>query len=111
VGVPAQVVAQAATNELYQSLLIKGCAWLDEQARQYSVEHFVVLDADHREQVVHLAANAARRSLPRVFFERTRREAFFYYYAHPQSWHGLGYHRPPQPLGFMDYVAAPSRRS
>jgi hypothetical protein len=111
VGVHTQVVAQAAKNELYQGLLLRGCAWLDEQARQHGVAHFASLDAAPRDQIVHLAAQAPRRSLPRVFFERTRQDAFFYYYAHPQSWRGLGYQRTPQPLGFMDYVAAPSRRS
>lgn len=111
VGVPAQVAARAASNESYQSLLTKGCAWLDEQARQHGAEHFAALDADQREQVVHLAAHAASHSVPHTFFERTRKDAFFYYYAHPQSWRVLGYHGPPQPLGFMDYSAPPSKRS
>lgn len=110
-GVTAQVLVQASRDASYQSLLERGCAWLNAQARQHGAEHFPALAADQREQVVHLAASAASRSVPRTFFERTRRDAFFYYYAHPQSWRGLGYHGPPQPLGFMDYSAPPSRRS
>jgi hypothetical protein len=111
VGVHTQVVTRASIHEPYQSLLIKGCTWLDEQAHQHGAKQFAALDADQREQVVDLAARAASRSVPRTFFERTRKDAFIYYYAHPQSWRGLGYHGPPQPLGFMDYSVAPSRRS
>ena len=54
------------------------------------------------------AAAAANNTLPRVFFERTRGDAFFHYYGHPESWRGITYYRgPPQPLGFLDYDQPP----
>ncbi len=43
-----------------------------------------------------------------TFFTQVREDAFSFYYANPSSWKGLGFDRPPQPLGYADYDREPT---
>jgi hypothetical protein len=85
-----------------------GLEWLNKQARAGYGRDFPLLDEGSREEVVRQAEAAGYDTLPRVFFERTRADAFFHYYGRPESWRGMAHYRgPPQPLGFMDYAQPP----
>jgi hypothetical protein len=85
-----------------------GLDWLNKQARAGYGLDFPALDEGGRDAIVRQAAAAGLDSLPRVFFERTRADAFFHYYGRPESWRGMAHYRgPPQPLGFMDYTQPP----
>ena len=106
-GVASRVVEHALGNPDYLKLIRAGCHWLDRQARTRGGQSFAALDAPDREHVVRLAEQAAVKSLPRVFFERTRDDAFRFYYAQPESWTMLHYPGPPQPAGFMDHTRPP----
>lgn len=109
-GVAEKIMARAARDREFQWLIQEGLNWLDQEAQRQGADHFVALSNTQRERVVALATGEMMGPLPQIFFEETRAEAFFHYYAHPESWRGLGYAGPPQPLGFMDYASAPSRQ-
>lgn len=106
-GVHKQIIATAATDYRFRRLLHRGCSWLDEQAEKLGAESFAQLNDGAREQIVARAAADVQDSLPGVFFERLRREAFFHYYGHPLSWAGFPYAGPPQPKGYLDYSLPP----
>lgn len=107
-GVDQQLLNVASSLPDSQRLLDLGLAWLNQQARANYDRDFPDLGEREREAVVSKAAAADYNTLPRVFFERTRADAFFHYYGRPESWHGIRYYRgPPQPLGFMDYTQPP----
>ena len=107
-GVDKQLLAVAAGKPPSQRLLDSGLEWLNDQARAKYGRNFPELEQGVREEIVHEASAAAEGTLPRVFFERTRTSAFFYYYGHPESWRGIRQYRgPPQPLGFSDYMQPP----
>lgn len=106
-GVDADIANKARDDPSYLRLISKGCLWLDQQARKRGMQGFAQLDEAGRERIVSLAEQAKTRSVPRAFFERTRSDAFQYYYARPESWDMLNYAGPPQPQGFPDYTQAP----
>jgi hypothetical protein len=92
----------------YQRLLGLGLDWLNMRARAKYGRNFPEVHEGGREAIVGEAATAGHRTLQRVFFERTRADAFFHYYGRPESWHGIMYYRgPPQPSGFLDYSEPP----
>jgi len=98
---------KAAVNPTILKLVRAGCQWLEQQARQRGQPAFAELNEQDRVAVVGLAENATAKSLPRVFFEYTREDAFFFYYGRPESWTMLDYPGPPQPLGFTDFARPP----
>lgn len=107
-GVASRVAAKALGNPDYLKLIRAGCRWLDRQARARGRQAFARLEAPDREHVVRLAEQGAAKSLPRVFFERTREDVFLFYYAQPETWVMLDYPGPPQPGGFMDRTRPPA---
>jgi len=106
-GVDKAVIDLARRHPQAARLVGLGCAWLDGQAAERGAEDFTTLDAAGREAVVALAEQSPERSLPKAFFELTRREAFSHYYAQPAAWAGLGFGGPPQPMGFADFAEPP----
>ena len=107
-GVDKQLLLVARGQRNYQRLLEFGLHWLNEQARGNYGRSFPELDERNRELVVGQAAAAGHRTLPRMFFERTRADAFFHYYGRPESWRGIAHYRgPPQPRGLLDYTQPP----
>jgi hypothetical protein len=110
-GVDRQLLIVAKALPDYQRLLDLGLAWLNSHARASFGRDFPELREGQQEAVVGQAAAAGHSTLPRVFFERTRADAYSHYYSRPESWRGIvDFRGPPQPLGFMDY-ARPPRRS
>ena len=107
-GVASRVTNKALGNPDYLKLLRAGCHWLDRQARKRSGKAFASLDLTARERVVRLAEQATTESLPRLFFEHTRAQAFLFYYTQPETWGMLDYPGPPQPRGFMDHARPPA---
>jgi len=106
--VDKQLLAVASGQRDYQTLLEWGLDWLNRRAREQYGREFPELEEGNREAVVREAAEAGYNTLPRVFFERTRADAFFHYYGRPESWRGIAHYRgPPQPLGFPDYIDPP----
>jgi hypothetical protein len=105
--VDVRVAGKAGDDPGYLKLLHAGCRWLDRQARTRGAQAFEHLDASGREQVVRLSEQSAEKSLPWVFFGRTRDDAFGFYYARSETWGMLGYPGPPQPRGFMDHARPP----
>lgn len=107
-GVDRDLLDRGRTDAGYQQLLERGVAWLDRQARESFGKDFVSLEESARVSVVTRAAEAGMDTLEGLFFAATRDDAFRSYYARPEGWHGLvGYHGPPQPLGYMDQHRPP----
>ena len=106
-GVDAAAVALAQANRSFERLLTLGCAWLDQQANELGVAEFSLLSEQPRVAIITIAEQSPAGSLPREFFTQTLGFAFHHYYAQPQSWRGLGYAGPPQPVGFPDHALPP----
>ena len=88
--VDRQLLLVAMGQRDYLRLLEQGLDWLNRRARE--------------------KASGRHNTLARVFFERTRADAFFHYYGRPESWPGIArYSGPPQPSGFMDYMLPPDK--
>jgi hypothetical protein len=109
-GMASRVVGKALGNPDYLKLIRAGCHWLDRQALAQDTQSFARLDVPGRERVVRLAEQAKIKSLPRLFFEHTREDAFTFYYTQPETWAMLDYPGPPQPGGFMDHTRPPASR-
>lgn len=106
-GVDRVLIDRAHGNRGYMRVLRSGCKWLDFEARKLGSIGFGDLDPVSQEGIVDKASRARAGSLPRVFFNVTREYGFGAYYAEPASWRTLGFHRPPQPEGYMDHAEAP----
>lgn len=107
VGVPGALLEKAYTIPAYERLLQNGGRWLEREARQSYRATFSALSEGQREKIVEKAERSPPGSLPRVFFQRTRVDAFEIYYSHPQVWAALGFDGPPQPLGYPDFANPP----
>ena len=107
-AVDKRLLAVAGRQHDYGRLLEMGLDWLNIRARERFGSNFSDLNESGREAIVGEAATARYDTVQRVFFERTRADAFFHYYGRPESWHGISYYRgPSQPLGYMDYAKPP----
>jgi hypothetical protein len=109
-GVGDKVKMKAASDYKYRRLLKMGCTWLDKAAERLG-PGFASLKEDGRDAVLTIAYESTPNSLQRIFFDRMRADAFYYYYSEPASWKQIGYNGPPQPAGFPDYDKPPSARS
>lgn len=108
-GVDSKLLAAAKRQSDYQRLLDLGLDWLNRQARAGFGRDFPSLGEGEQQELVSQAAAAGHDTLPRVFFEWTRADAFFHYYGRPESWRGIRHYRgPPQPLGYLDHTEKPS---
>ena len=107
-GVDKEIFERIRHNNRLVKMIVLGCAWLDQQARELGAGEFALLEAPQRESIVGTAEQSASRSLPLVFFSTMQQLAFEHYYAHTESWQGLNYAGPPQPRGFMDFDHPPA---
>lgn len=108
-GVDRKLWAKVQLEPEYDQLLKVGLRWLDAQARARGAANFAVLDEAGREAVTTLAESLGDDKVEHLFFLKTRQDAFAFYYSQPESWVGLAYRGPPQPLGFMDYDQPPAQ--
>jgi hypothetical protein len=106
-GADQAILALAQREARIARLVDRGCAWLDQQAGERGAADFVALPQPERDAVVALAEASPAGSLPRAFFAFTEQAVFAHYYAQPESWRGLGFAGPPQPLGFPDFAEPP----
>ena len=109
-GIDKGFASWAEASPQYRRLIVEGCRWLDGEAEKAGARSFSELDEEKRNAIVGRASRSARRSVPRQFFDGTRRPAFFFYYGNASSWSAIGYEGPPQPGGFLDYADPPQRR-
>lgn len=85
-GVTQHLLNIARANDQYKRFLIAGCQWLDHMATNENSSRFSSLSEAARIRIIQTAESAENDTLERVFFERTRRDAFRYYYAQAESW-------------------------
>ena len=97
----------AAARGRDRPFLMAGLEWLDDRARQLGAASFAALEEAKRRGIVAEAAAAAAGTMQHRFFRSARYAVFYHYYADPRAGAAIGYDGPPQPLGFMDYAAAP----
>jgi hypothetical protein len=103
VGVDGAILEQAQQDRQLGRLIELGVGWLDDTAKSQGANAFHELPEDRQLLILSIAEKQRKRTLPRVFFDNLRHQAFGHYYADPRSWTSLGYAGPPQPKGFMDY--------
>ncbi len=109
-GVDRALLANGVRRD-YAQMLELGLAWIDSAAVALHGQRFHLLGESAREAIVGRAAAAEAGSLPRVFFVRTRADAFSHYYGQPESWRGLdALSGPPQPRGYPDFAGATRRK-
>lgn len=106
-GVDTAILESAPKIRNLNRLIKLGCAWLDQQAGQQGVEGFAALNEAQRVKIVVVAEQSTDRSLPKIFFQTIRLQAFRHYYSNPASWSALAYAGPPQPVGFPGHDRAP----
>ena len=109
-GVKTAILSNAASDPRRRRLLLRGCRWLDVQALRRGASKFSALTPSLREEVVSIAAASKRRTVPRVFFDQVRKDAFEHYYLQPAVWRWLNYPGPPQPKGFIDAPFPPAAK-
>ena len=101
------LVALAKRDPSLDQLLTLGCTWLDSEAKQLGSKNFSTLGESLRERVVAQAEGSPPGGLPATFFQVVLTLAYRYYYARRESWIGLGFSGPPQPVGFPDHTQPP----
>ena len=106
-GVAKKIISKTAEDSDYRTTVKAGCRWLDKMARKHGEKRFQDLTGRDRDLVIGEALNSAYGSLPLIFMENVRSDAFYYYYGHPAAWGQLAYPGPPQPNGFPDYNKRP----
>ena len=109
-GIDKRFASLTEASPQFRKLIVAGCRWLDGEAVKAGTRSFPGLDEDKRNAIIGRASRSARRSVPRQFFDRTRRPAFVLYYGIASSWSAIGYAGPPQPAGFLDYAESPEQR-
>lgn len=107
-GVDRAITARFRRNPRLGNLVTLGCGWLDQQARVAGGADFATLAPLQQESIVAAAAASASPSLPLVFFNTLRDLAWLHYYTQAESWAGLHYAGPPQPVGFPGHDQAPA---
>lgn len=107
-GVDQALLKQVRASKRLSKIIVLGCIWLDQRAQKLGAKDFAALDQDKQIGIVSAAEHSPANSLPRLFFAWTHRSALHHYYLQPESWHSLGYHGPPQPVGFLGHDQSPS---
>ncbi len=108
-GVMEKIREKARGDYQYRRLVKWGCSWIDSLAGRLHSLRFAVISEKDRDNILTIAMEGDADSLPRIFFQQMRSDAFYYYYSHPGTWPQLRYNGPPQPGGFPDYYAATSQ--
>ena len=111
-GIHDEIIARTIKLKAYRRLLQYGVIWLDKTASsQFAQQPFILLSPGQQETIITAMESAKRSSAPRLFFEQIRKDCFDFYYTKPESWGGLGFNNPPQPLGNINYSQPPASKS
>ena len=108
-GVHQQILDRIGADRFFRNIVKNGLLWLDQQARRFDRETFLLLSEAERLALVADAQTVSDASGASLFFQRMRSEVFHFYYADPGAWQPLCYSGPPQPLGYMDYSKSPEQ--
>lgn len=106
-GTHDRLLLNARKRSLLRKLTREGIVWLNIKAQESGSPDFLSLGNEGQNQILSQAEAAPPGSVERVFFRRIRAMTFEGYYAREESWRGLCYAGPPQPLGFPDYTEPP----
>ncbi|MDJ0787609.1 MAG: gluconate 2-dehydrogenase subunit 3 family protein [Myxococcota bacterium] len=109
--VERSLLESAQADPRYARLLVGGCSWLDEQARALGKSGFHELDEEARTGIVARAEAAKPGSGEWTFYQKTRTDAFTFYYSDPRSLAGIEAPGPPQPSGHLDQAEPPRERA
>lgn len=92
----------------YPELLLLGGNWLYNTSMFQFGKPFEKLSLNQKNIIVSVAERAKQGSIPEVYFNRIKTDAFNFYYANPASWKFLGFDGPLQPDGFINATKPPS---
>ena len=101
--VDKDIIHDLKQDKRYLNICLLGCVWLDKTAQEAYQQAFSALNFRQRSALVKTLAEQKNNETAQFFFQYVRDKSFEYYYSKPQSWSGLGFNHPPQPLGYADY--------
>jgi len=107
IGVDLRLIQHANDIQNYPRLLELGCQWLDTRAKFNGAKSFWQASQTLRDQIVSQAEAEKSDSVPVLFFERIRSDAFNLFYSDSRSWTFLGISAAPQPIGYLDHSNPP----
>jgi hypothetical protein len=88
----------------YHLMLVEGTSWLNHYSKQViGGDSFERISKVKRIEVLNFAFASQLGSLPRVFVERIRTDAFRLYYQKQESYSSILSMRPIQPFGYPDH--------
>lgn len=88
----------------YNLMLVEGASWLNQYSKEViGGDSFERISNTKRMEVLNVAFASQLGTLPRVFVERIRNDAFRLYYQKQQSYSSILSMRPIQPFGYPDY--------
>ncbi|MGJ8641690.1 MAG: gluconate 2-dehydrogenase subunit 3 family protein [Opitutaceae bacterium] len=108
-NVHLEIMEKARANRQYLQLLEIGVKWVNTESQKLAGKDFVKLSNEQAVAIVTKAESIGLQSMPGLFFYHTLRDGKQFYYAHKETWAGIGFPHTPQPLGYMDYTEAPKR--
>ena len=100
-----------ADRPRHQDIVLFGCMWLNKQSNELFDSDFGKLNTQQKIQIVENLESIQQNQTAQFFFYHVKEKAFEFYYSKPQSWVGLGFYQPPQPLGYADYNQSPIQTS
>ena len=106
--VDLRILEKTIGHKSFNKLLAEGTRWLNTEAHRIAGKRFIDLSNNQKQQIIIKAEKSPSNSLPNVFFRATLDEAYYFYYARPESWQGLGISRPPQPHGYLNHHSSPN---
>ena len=103
-----ELIKHANNIKNYPELIKRGCFWLNKQAQtKFHKMSFINLSDAEKIVIVKQAEKSKNGDIAKLFFERIKQDAFWFYYAHPETWRVLGFEGPPQPNGYLNYTKPP----
>lgn len=106
-GVADKILMKAESESGYRAIIISGCQWLNQKARQEGSDSFSHLAVESKQKVVQIAESSLPGSPENSFFSKTLNDSFVFYYSHPKALEQFSYAGPPQPMGFPDHALPP----
>lgn len=107
VGVVDSIITLSKEVPNYTDMLELGQKWLEDSSKLKFGKTFENISNFEREKILIAASKEAHMTLPRVFFDRIRKDAMAIYYGDMRSYAGLSINNPIQPIGYPQFSERP----
>lgn len=107
VGVVDSIIILSKEVPNYTEMLELGLKWLEDASKLKIGKTFENISSFEREKILIAASKETHMTLPRVFFDRIRKDAMAIYYGDMRSYAGLSINNPIQPIGYPQFSKRP----